>query len=197
MGHTEKLENLVQIALSMGASEAESIASSDILVEDKLAMLCEVPRCPNYGLSSSCPPNVSGPSGFRALQKSLKDAVVIRLVVPSATLLSSERNEVARLLHELVAEIERQAVKLGYAGSIAFAGGSCKQAFCQEFPECRKVSQQGQCRHPHHARSSMSGYGVNVSALIKTCGWQTKLNTAESGSEGDAMSWMAGLVMVG
>ena len=194
----EKIKDqLVQTALSLGASDARVISSSDILVEEKLAQLCLEPRCSNYGLSMSCPPNVSGPSGFKELREKLKYAVVIRLLVPSQVLLSSDSRELGRFLYELVAAVEQEAIRLGYSQSIAFAGGSCKQLFCHEHLECRNLSDNGKCRHPKYARSSMSGYGVNVSALMKTCGWETNLNTDEVESGDAAMSWLAGLVMVG
>jgi hypothetical protein len=42
---------------------------------------------------------------------------------------------------------------------------------------------------------SMSGYGVNVSELIKTCGWKSNIKTKEPGD--DPMSWVAGIVLLG
>jgi len=77
------LKELVRLACSLGASDAQITSSGDILVENDLANLCKEPQCENYGLSLSCPPHVSGPSEFRKLQKSIKHAVVVRIVVPS------------------------------------------------------------------------------------------------------------------
>jgi predicted metal-binding protein len=191
------LEKLVELAISTGASDAKAIPSSAISVQDRLANLCVEPRCSNYGLSPSCPPHVSGPSGFRDLQRELKHAIVVRIVVPSSVLLSSESRELGRFLHELVAGIEREAVEMGYPASKAFAGGSCKHIFCHEHLECRKLSEDGACRHPQHARASMSGYGVDVFELMRTCGWPVNVNPRESESEADSMSWVAGLIMIG
>jgi predicted metal-binding protein len=193
-GHLEKL---VQIALSMGASDAKAILSSSILVEDNLAELCVEPRCSNYGLSPSCPPHVSGPSGFRKLKDELKYTVVIRVIIPSEVLLSSDSREWGRYLHELVAGIEQEAIRMGYPNSIAFAGGSCKQIFCREYLDCQKLIGSGECRYPGKARSSMSGYGINVFSLMETCEWDVNLNTSELVSKEDSMSWIAGLVMIG
>jgi len=197
MERREHLEKLMQKALSIGASDAKAIRSDDILVEEKLAKLCIEPRCSNYGLSSSCPPYVSGPSGFRKLKDKLKNAIVVRVIVPSDVLLSNESRELWRFLHELVAQIEQEAIGMGYINSIAFAGGSCKQIFCQEHSDCQKISGNGKCRHPQYARSSMSGYGINVFALMEACGWETNLNTQEVVSNDDSMSWVAGVVMIG
>jgi predicted metal-binding protein len=86
----------------MGASDAMVILSSDILIEEKLAKLCEEPRCINYGLSSSCPLNVIGPAGFRELKTKLNNALVVRIIVPSEVLFSSENRELGKYLYEIV-----------------------------------------------------------------------------------------------
>jgi predicted metal-binding protein len=191
------LEQLVQMAISMGASDAKAIASSDISVQDHLAKMCVEPRCANYGLSPSCPPHVAGPSGFRQLQERLQHAIVVRLVVPSSVLLSSDGLEWGRFLHELVASVEQEAVRMGYSDSRAFAGGSCKRIFCYEHLECRRLSENGECRHPEYARPSMSGFGVDVFDLMETCGWPANLASREAGSDADSLSWVAGLIMIG
>ncbi|MEA2108931.1 MAG: DUF2284 domain-containing protein [Pseudomonadota bacterium] len=191
-----ELEKLVELALSAGASRAGVIASADILVEDKLAKLCAQPRCGSYGLSPSCPPHVGGPPVFRRLQKKLKHAIVVRIDLPSAILFSDEREEVMRFLHGLLAHVEREAVCLGYTRAQAFAGGSCKQIFCHDQVECRRLSGSGPCRHPDVARPSMSGFGVNVSHLMKICGWSGGFSDRQAAPDNDSMSWLAGLVML-
>ena len=119
----KQLEKLVQFALSLGASEAKAVPSEIISVEDKLARFCVEPQCQSYGLAPSCPPYVSGPTGFRKLQKKLEHAIVVRIVVPVKELLSQDSQEVGRTLYELVATVEKEAIGMGYANSQAFAGG--------------------------------------------------------------------------
>ena len=190
------LEKLIRLSCSLGASDAEIIASGDISVENGLANLCSESQCENYGLSPSCPPHVLGPSEFRKLQRRLKHAIAIRIVVPSAALFSDERREIMRLLHEVVAGIEQAAVGMGYSDSKAFAGGSCKKIFCHDHAGCRILSEDGECRYPQYARPSMSGFGINVSELMKTCGWPSNINTREVESDSEAMTWVAGLILI-
>jgi predicted metal-binding protein len=121
------LKKLIKQASQSGASGAAAISASDISVEDDLAKLCREPQCESYGLSTSCPPHVSGPSGFRKLLKKFKHAIVIKIDVPLEILFSSERRDIMKLLHEIAAGIEQAAVKTGYHSSKAFAGGSCKK----------------------------------------------------------------------
>lgn len=191
------LEELIQKAMSMGASESGIIASRDILVEDNLANHCVDPKCIYYGLSPSCPPHVAGPSEFRKLQKTHMHAIVVRIIVPSASLFSDDRKDIMRLLHEIVAGVERKAIGLGFAGAKAFAGGSCKIIFCDTHLECRRLSKNSECRNPQYARPSMSGFGINVSEVIKKCGWIVNLNGREAESDAEKMSWVAGIIMLG
>jgi predicted metal-binding protein/DNA-directed RNA polymerase subunit RPC12/RpoP len=187
------LEALLRLAYRMGASDAAWIASDRIRVEESLARHCLIPGCENYGVSLNCPPHVSGPQGFRQMQRTLKHAIAVRLVAPTAALFSEESWAVFRLLQEIVAAVEIAAVELGYTGSKAFAGGACKKVFCREDTECRALSAGGQCLHPQVARPSMSGFGIDVAGLMKSCGWQADIAARDTG----AMSWVAGLVMIG
>jgi hypothetical protein len=43
----------------------------------------------------------------------------------------------------------------------------------------------------------MSGFGIDVSALMKTCGWPANINVRETESDADSVSWVAGLIMIG
>lgn len=192
-----ELNELVLLARSLGASDAKIISPDDIVVEDYLADLCNKSQCRDYGLSPSCPPHVSGPSGFRELQKNATHAVALRIAAPSAVLFSEEGRDVMRRLHEVTAGVEQAAVRAGYHDSKAFAGGSCKKIFCYDQAECRVLSEGGECRHPQYARPSMSGFGINVSELMKVCGWPADINTYDSAGNSDEMSWVAGLVLIG
>ena len=91
------MDKLIHKAISMGASESGIIASKDILVEDSLANHCIQPKCIYYGLSPSCPPHVTGPTGFRKLIKTHTHAIVVRIIVPSAALFSDERRGIMQI----------------------------------------------------------------------------------------------------
>jgi predicted metal-binding protein len=193
----KELKDLVCLARELGSSNTCVIPSQDISVEEGLASLCREPQCLNYGLSPSCPPHVGGPSEFRALQKSHNQAIIIRLVVPSSALFSDERRGIMRLLHEIVAGVEQEAVKIGFSNSKALAGGSCKQIFCYAYESCRVLSKEGECRNLKQARPSMSGFGINVSALMKACGWPADIKISQAEAVKDPLSWVAGLILVG
>ncbi len=186
---------LISSARSLGADDAALIPSSQIAVDGQLALQCVDPGCPNYGLSYSCPPYVEGPGYFKDLLRNLPLALVVRLIVPAESLLSWERIEVGRILHELVAHLELEARDLGFDQAQAFAGDSCKTLFCQEHLNCRRIAGDGPCRHPEIARPSMSGFGVDVFNMIQSCEWDVDLDLdPETGIQ---LAWVAGLVLLG
>ncbi len=192
-----KLNELMQLAFRLGAGAVGIIGAGDVPVDDDLAKVCRETPCEAYGLSLSCPPHVSGPAGFRKLIRKTRHAVVIRLDVPSSIMFSNECNEVMQLLHEIVSGVERAAVRMGYAESKGFAGGSCKKIFCREHAACRVLSGQGECRNPQYARPSMSGFGISVLKLLQNAGIPMDKTPVRADYPDESMSWVAGLVMVG
>ncbi|BHH82802.1 DUF2284 domain-containing protein [Desulforhopalus sp. 52FAK] len=188
-------EELEQLSMSLGASEVAIIPSDKIQVDDKFVKFCKDPRCENYGLSPGCPPHVKGPEGFTQLVKQRPNVLVVRIVVPASVLFSDERRELMAFLHELVATIEVAAIEKGLGLSKAFAGGSCKDLFCFDEKDCNVLAKGGQCRNPTKSRHSMSGYGVNVSSLLKACGLEPNIKLEKQGEE--SKSWVAGIVLLG
>ncbi len=190
------LTSLTETARRLGASDSRVIDASRISVENELAALCREPSCENLGRSMSCPPHVSGPEGFRKVLRHYRYAIVFKIDVPTEMLLSAERRGIFEILHTIASDIERQAVALGCLRAKAFAGGSCKQIFCHDHEDCRVLARAGGCRHADHARPSMSGFGINVSALMATAGWTLDRVDRETDPETIPTGTVAGLVLV-
>ena len=190
--------DLITLARQLGADDAAMVPAGEISAEDELARLCLDPPCENYGTSAGCPPHVAGPSWFRELMKGYEWALVFRIEVPSQILLSDERREVFRRLHEIAAHVEQAAARMGYRQSKGFAGGSCKQIFCRDREACRVLSEAGACRNPGQARPSMSGFGINVSKLMRTAGWSMNRALGKPDKETTTgTGTVCGLVLVG
>jgi predicted metal-binding protein len=192
-----QLTHLIDTAIGIGASDAKSIYSSDIRIEEHLASLCNnaIP-CENFGLSPSCPPHVQGPSAFRQWQRESTFSIVVRIVLPTQIMLSNERRGVMQLLHEIVANVEREAIEMGFNETRAFAGGSCKNLFCKDHENCRVITKQGSCRNPNLARPSMSGFGIDVTKLLQTAGWPLKMANEIESKDQVSLSWVAGLILI-
>lgn len=190
-------DKILQFAFGLGVSDARLIAVNVIHVEERLAKMCEEPRCKQYGQSANCPPHVMKPVRFRETLPRYECALAFKFDVPTAVLLSDDRYDVSRLLHETAAAIEGYAKEHGFPNSRGLAGGSCKPLFCHEHPQCEVISGGGVCRHPDLARPSMSGLGINFSELSKTLGWQIDRITQETDSSKVPMGLMAGMVLMG
>lgn len=193
LDHTTR--QLLQCALNNGASQSALLPPRDVLVESRLAAFCRDPKCPYYGQSTSCPPHVSGPAGFKRKLNESQYALVIRFEVDSASLIGEERPLVFGLLQQIVAATERDAKALGFDNAEGFAGGSCKGSLCYEHDVCEVLFGNGQCRNPDIARPSMSGYGVNVGKLMKSAGWSSELFSSDA-DEDVQMMWLAGLILL-
>jgi predicted metal-binding protein len=125
-----------------------------------------------------------------------EQALVFKFDVATKVLLSDDRLETARLLHETAASIERLALESGYRKAEGLAGGSCKQIFCSEYAGCRVLSAGGDCRFSCQARPSMSGLGVDVFELAVAAGWPMNKITSESNPDEVPMGLMAGMVLL-
>lgn len=192
------LNNLIQYGLSLGATDARIIPAQSICVENRLADLCSPSTCINYGLSMSCPPHVAGPVGFRKLLAQFEHALVFKIDVPQESLFSHARQEVFRMLHEIASSLQRKASLMGFFNARGFAGGSCKDIFCTSEADCLVVAQGGPCRHPHKAKPSMSGLGIDVAKLMATAGFEmTKASAKTQETDGTTMVPVVGLVLIG
>ena len=190
------LESLIQVAHQNGASDAKAVSTENVTVDESLTNFCRDSGCENYGLATSCPPHVSGPKGFKTLLENYTKAIVFKIDVPTEALLTRESLNVFRSLHKIAANIEKSAFEKGYSRSKAFAGGSCKPLFCQEHPDCLVLAKNGECRHPNIARPSMSGFGINVSQLVKTVGWDMDRITCKTDPKAVKMGMLCGLVLI-
>jgi predicted metal-binding protein len=191
------IDTLIQHALSLGVSDAKVIAGEKISVEDQLAALCKEQRCNSYGQSANCPPHVMRPDQFRELLKQYQHALVFKFDVPLEILISPERLEITRMLHEIVAGIERFALEDGYTKVQGLAGGSCKRLFCDEYDTCSVLTGEGDCRFPAVARPSIAGVGINFFALSKALGWQIAKITTDTTPDDTPMGLLAGMVLLG
>lgn len=192
-----QFEDLTQKAMKLGASACAVITSKEIEVKNSLASLCNGEyTCPNYGLSASCPPNVEGPAEFRKWQAQSRYAIVVKIELPTSVMFSDERKGVMRLLHEIVSTVELNARDTAFEKSRAFAGGSCKDLFCEDQQDCCVVTKNEPCRHIELARPSMSGFGVDVTQLMLSCGWSGQKAEQSNVPDSKSESWVAGLILL-
>lgn len=191
------IENLIERAIALGATDAAIIPSTEIQVKESLAELCNGEyTCPNYGVAASCPPHVEGPAQFRKWQQASTYSIIIKIELPTSIMFSSERTGVMQLLHLIVSAIEHEAKDMGLTSSRGFAGGSCKELFCEDQISCQVVKHNQPCLHSDKTRPSISGFGIDAIQLMHSSGWQVTKANSDKRSREDDSTWVAGLILL-
>ena len=101
-----------------------------------------------------------------------------------------------KLLHQIVAAVERKAVATGFGNAKGFAGGSCKELFCENREYCCVLKENKTCPHTESARPSISGFGIDAVQLMKSSGWSAKRADHLDISDSKGLSWVVGLIML-
>lgn len=191
----DQRQGLLDFSIERGASRALWLPSSRVVVEERFASMCRSsPRCPSYGLAPGCPPHVMAANSFRAVLTGYEWVLIFTRDVAAEVLAGNGRLEVAKDIHEIAAATELAAVSFGFSQAQGVAAGSCKELFCPDDQVCRVLQGDQPCRFPDKARSSVSGLGVNVSALCTALGWELIWQNNEGGKVVE-MALMLGMVL--
>jgi len=178
------LERFRQKALELGASAAEVIAASQVVVQERVWLKCLVPLCNMAGTNPHCPPNTPQPDLIRKALGQYRWAVLFKrdiehlekyFTTSAAKQKEHSGLEGARGFHrktaEIVGRLESYAQTEGYDLAMGFSCGSCRVNLCNRAP-CDFI-EKGKCRFPLLARPSMEGVGIDVFDLCQKVGWDT------------------------
>ncbi len=92
---TKTLKSLEAFAIEKGAGRAKIFSARKVVVDDRVRMKCQIPRCPHYGIGLNCPPNVPTVDEFRRSLALYTSALLIQTVSPIGVEMNSyERKEV-------------------------------------------------------------------------------------------------------
>jgi predicted metal-binding protein len=179
------LDFLCQEAKKLGAVDAVTAKASDIVVDIRANLKCQVPLCPYYGNNLMCRPYVMKASEFQEILSKYTYAVLIQaeIAIPEEVIQAAyEENNLSDLwqnyeqsfsstwnelntFDEIINKVEAAAFNLGYRFAAGFSGGTCK--LCDE---CVAKQPGESCRHPFKARPSMEAMGIDVIKTIEKAG---------------------------
>jgi predicted metal-binding protein len=179
----EHLADLCNKATSYGASKAVPIPVSFVVMDPRVSLKCQIPRCVSYGRNLMCPPNCVRPEEFARSLERYKFAVLVQAKIIT-DLASVERRLGATSLVEVINDedyrrqlrastrsfeiilnkLERDAM-MGHRFALALSGGAC--SLCDE---CVGISSGEPCRHPFEARPSMEAVGIDVLLTAENSG---------------------------
>lgn len=177
------LEKLCAVALSRGATGARPMSVRGVILDPRVKLKCMVPTCANYGHNLMCPPNVMPMDQFAEVLERYDQAVLVQYPIPldRGFMKGAEGKRLEEVYEEgeyekrmgrseaefmdLLGEVEKRALEMGYRFAAAFTGGACH--LCEE---CVGQGSGERCRHPFRSRPSMEGMGIDVFLTAKNAG---------------------------
>ena len=189
-GRTQDTEYgfLIDKAHRLGAAGAKIIRTSDIVVENRVALKCRA-GCISYGKKLTCPPYVPTPDEFRKILSEYNTALLVKFLSPAeaepdvicsvyrywldpdapadkkaqAEKFWADHRDGTRAFAPAMLELERIAFNAGNPFALAFVNGSCR--ICET---CN--TKGGICVHPTQARIPEHAVGINMVATAKKAG---------------------------
>jgi predicted metal-binding protein len=196
----EALRRYQEKAVELGASRAKIITTKEILVDERVVLKCQVPRCFGYGVSANCPPHTLKPAEVRLLLKKYHWAIFFTLDVPSRIIVRDkktikERVSAYQSISKIVTEIESDAFYDGYYLAFGLAAGSCRHTFCGLEKDCQALRGE-RCRFSLLARPSMEAVGIDVFKMVTSAGWEIYPIGSSCRAEDIPKGVLAGVVVV-
>jgi predicted metal-binding protein len=182
-------DELIDIARKNGATAARIIPAKMVVIDERVRLKCEVPRCAGYGRYLTCPPYVMPVDIFRGVLSRYKWCLLVQVEAKDINSMDKgkgridhtilkENKELHRpfrlKLLQIVEAVEAAAFKKGLYLAAGFIGGSC--VLCDE---CVNEKTSEVCRHPFRARPPMEAVGINVIKTVKNAGLSIHLSSSK------------------
>jgi len=164
MSFTAQLE---EWAVAAGATHVRVVVPDHLVVKPEVLASCAANACGKYGRCWTCPPLVASPEEMTASLQRYSSAVLIQNISSLEGSWDSEGMEAAMKAHnQMVRDLWHQLLAAAPDVDVLPLGcGGC--GFCEKCPCPDKP-----CRFPEQAISSVEGYGMDVKALVQSCGLQ-------------------------
>lgn len=182
-----KLKELEQFALDKGAYRAKVFPARSVIIDDRVRLKCQIPLCPHYGRTLTCPPNIPTVEEFGKALKRYKKAILIQTRSSlSGEIDNYDKEEVLKYFAapgtagskggEKTGEIKDldnmkiAAIRLhrlvndveGKAMALGFPYAlGLIGGECMLCAQCVGVGSVQGCRRPYEARPSMEGVGID------------------------------------
>ena len=170
------LERYKNKALEFGATGAETVPASSVVIDERVRLKCSQPRCYLYGEEPYCPPHTPEPEFMRKALGKFQWAILVKNdVFPPEDFTDRGQWFKGHIKHqrktnEIVSKIESLAYVDGYYFAIGFGAGGCKTTLCEG--ELCLMLDGGRCKFPLKARSSMEAVGIDVFDIVNKAGWE-------------------------
>ncbi len=183
-------EGLIEVARKAGATAAKVIPSRMVVVDERVRLKCEVPRCSGYGQYLTCPPHVMDVDTFSRIRSRYQWCLLVQVEAKNIDstdksqgrinlALAKKKAPVHRpfriKLLEVVGAVEAAAFKKGLRFAAGFVGGRC--VLCKR---CVAAQDSQACRHPFRARPPMEAVGIDVVQTAENAGLPIHLSSSQN-----------------
>ncbi|MGD0884627.1 MAG: DUF2284 domain-containing protein [Thermodesulfovibrionales bacterium] len=185
----KRMKQVEAFAREKGAYRARLFSAREVVVDERVRLKCQIPLCPHYGRSLTCPPNVPTVEEFRRALGNYRKALLMQTRSSlSGEIDSYDREEVKKFFlapgktqkaqggekregQNDFSNVSIAAVQLhklvneveGKAMSLGFPYAlGLIGGVCMLCPECVGCCSSQGCRRPYEARPSMEGVGIDV-----------------------------------
>ncbi len=157
--------DLPDLAISLGATRAAIVQVPDIQFSETFRDLCKSNSCGKYNTNWMCPPAVGEFENLRNQVLKFSRGLVVQTVYQMEDSFDFEGMMAAKDIHErvfrdIVSRIRTENILNPF---LALNAGVC--SFCEN---CTYPDKD--CLYPDEALASVEAYGIDVTALVTTCG---------------------------
>jgi predicted metal-binding protein len=184
-----KIKELEEFAREKGAYRVKAFPARQVVIDERVRLKCQIPLCPHYGRTLTCPPNAPTVGEFSSALKRYRTALLVQTRSSlSGEIDAYEKEEVRKFFmtpgktsktkggektekEKDFDNVRVAAVRLhklvneveGKAMSLGFPYAlGLIGGECMLCPECVGTCSTQGCRRPFEARPSMEGVGIDV-----------------------------------
>jgi predicted metal-binding protein len=183
-------DELIDTARESGATAAKIISAKMVVIDERVRLKCEVPRCAGYGRYLTCPPYVMPVAIFEGILSRYKWCLLVQVEAKDINSMDKGKGRIDhailkenRELHrpfrlkllQIVEAVEAAAFKKGLYLATGFIGGSC--VLCERCVDDKSLEA---CRHPFRARPPMEAVGIDVIKTAKKAGLSIHLSSSKN-----------------
>lgn len=188
-GNREKIKQLERFAIEQGAYRAKAFPARLVVIDERVRLKCQIPLCPHYGRTLTCPPNVTPVDEFAKAVKRYRSALLVQTrSALTGDIAAHDREDVLKFFaapgplstdkggEKTGTDKDLSALKIaamqlhklvnaveGKAMSLGFPYAlGLIGGECMLCAECVGQGSGKSCRRPFEARPSMEGVGIDV-----------------------------------
>jgi predicted metal-binding protein len=185
-----RFSELIEVAEKAGATAARIIPARGVILDERVRLKCEVPRCAGYGQYLTCPPHVMPVDAFSKIRSRYRWGLLVQVEAKDIDSMEKGKGRINRAilkeyreLHrpfklkllEIVEAVESTAFKRGMHFAAGLVGGSC--VLCER---CVDDKSSEACRHPFRARPPMEAVGIDVIKTAQMAGLPIHLSSSKN-----------------